>query len=257
MEIHNRILELLLDDEEITWKSILTNLVKAEGQNPWDVDITFLSDKFIETIKELKRMDFRISGKIVLAAAILLRIKSVYLISNDIAGFDRLLENQEKEMLDDDETDDTDYELIEKRRLMNETLDKFGIVPRTPLPRKRKVSVYDLIDALQKAMDVKNRKVSRIINDRQDDRLKKLLTHDIDITLIIQDLYAKIMDIYGSYNNEIPFAQLLPQKDALNNKDKVLTLLPLLHLETKHKIMINQDDSFGPIRIKLMDDDNE
>jgi len=256
MEIHNRILELLLDDEEITWKSILTNLVKSEEQNPWDVDIAFLSDKFIDTIRELKRMDFRISGKIVLAAAILLRIKSVYLVTNDIAGFDRLLEQQQEDD-SEEESDDIPDEVALQRQRMNATLDKFGIVPRTPLPRKRKVSVYDLIDALQKAMDFKNKKVSRIIDDKKDDRLKKLLAHDVDITVIIQDIYSNILNIYGQHNNEIPFDKLLPKKDDLGNKDRVLTLLPLLHLETKHKILINQDGTFGPIRIQLLEDKNE
>lgn len=248
-QVNDRILEILLNDEEITWQSILTGLVKTENLNPWDIDITDLSNKFIDTIKKLKEMDFRISGKIVLAAAILLRVKSVYLVTNDIAGFDKLLENK------DDEEDGDEVSVAPEKPSIYATLDKFGIVPRTPLPRKRKVSIYDLIDALQKAMNFKNQKITRVINDKNDDKLRKLLAHDIDITLIIQDIYAKILDVYGRFNNEIPFEHLLPAQDA-TKRDKVLTFLPLLHLETKRKVHIDQKQTFGDIKIRLIDENH-
>ena len=63
-------IQLLLDKDDVTWKQILYDLVRNEQMNPWDIDVSVLSQKYIETIKGLKQHDFRISGKVLLAAAI-------------------------------------------------------------------------------------------------------------------------------------------------------------------------------------------
>lgn len=246
MSINDKILELLIDDEEITWQAILTNLIKTENLDMWDVDILALTDKFIDTIRKLKELDFRISGKIVLAAAILLRMKSVYLVTDGIGNFDRMFDAD-----DDEETEDLEYSDEEKIRLPNKTLDDFGIVPRTPLPRKRKVSVYDLIDALQKAIEFKNKKVTRLIDTQKDNRFKRMIDSKIDITVVINDIYTRILDL-SKECDEFNFDNILyMNNNEVQKKDKVLTLLPLLHLETTDKIEILQKESFGNISIKL------
>lgn len=246
MSINDKIFELLINDDEITWQSILTNLVKSENNDIWDVNIISLTDQFIETITKLKELDFRVSGKIVLAAAILLRMKSVYLVTDGASNFDRLINTDD----DDDETEELDFNEGSKR-LRNKSLDDFGIVPRTPLPRKRKVSVYDLINALQKAIEVKNRRVTRLINDKPYDRFKKLIDVKTDISKVIGEVYSRIVDL-SKDNQELQFESLLYMdvNEALK-RDKVLTFLPLLHLETKDKIEINQRESFGNILVKL------
>ena len=70
----DRVFELLFEEDEITWQSILFNLVTKEQMNPWDIDIATLSKKFMDMLKKLKEMDFSVSGKIILASALLLRL---------------------------------------------------------------------------------------------------------------------------------------------------------------------------------------
>ncbi len=74
MDSHERIFQLLYNQDEVTWQTLLYELVKKEEMNPWDINISMLTKKYIETIKKLKELDFRISGKVLLAAAILLKI---------------------------------------------------------------------------------------------------------------------------------------------------------------------------------------
>ena len=88
--MQQQIFELLLEQEDVSWKSILQELVKKEEMDPWDVDISMLSQKYIQIIKEMQEHDFRISGKILLAAAFLLKMKSAYLDDHDIAHLDQL-----------------------------------------------------------------------------------------------------------------------------------------------------------------------
>ena len=73
--MQEQIFDMLLKENEVTWQTIIQDLVKKEGMDPWDVDVSKLSQRYISTLKKLKEHDFRVSGKVVLAAAILLKIK--------------------------------------------------------------------------------------------------------------------------------------------------------------------------------------
>ena len=74
--MQEKLYEVLFEKDDITWQTILMELVKSEEMNLWDLDISLLTKKYIDTIKELKKHDFRLSGKVLLAAALLLKIKS-------------------------------------------------------------------------------------------------------------------------------------------------------------------------------------
>jgi chromatin segregation and condensation protein Rec8/ScpA/Scc1 (kleisin family) len=47
--------------------------------DPWNIDVAKLADMYLRAIKEFKQMDIKVSGKFILAAAILLKMKSDYL----------------------------------------------------------------------------------------------------------------------------------------------------------------------------------
>ena len=69
--MQEEILQMLLKEEEISWKTILYDLVRNEQMDPWDINVSLLTKKYIEVIKTMQEHDFRISGKVLLAAAIL------------------------------------------------------------------------------------------------------------------------------------------------------------------------------------------
>ena len=74
--MQQKIFDMLLQEEEISWRTIIYDLVKTEQMDPWDINITLLTQKYIEVIKEMQEHDLRVSGKILLAAAVLLKMKS-------------------------------------------------------------------------------------------------------------------------------------------------------------------------------------
>ena len=76
MEAYEKIFEVIYAKDEVTWQRLLYELVKTEQMDLWDINISLLTKKYIDTIKKLKKLDFRVSGKVLLAAAILLKIKS-------------------------------------------------------------------------------------------------------------------------------------------------------------------------------------
>ena len=93
--MHDRIFNLLVEQDEISWKSMIFNLVKKEGLDPWDINVSSLAEKYIKKLKELKELNLKVSGKVVLAAAILLRLKSNKLVGDDLDEFDRLFAGSE------------------------------------------------------------------------------------------------------------------------------------------------------------------
>ena len=88
--MEQKILDLLVDKNEISWKSMLFELVEAENMDPWNVNISKLTQLYIERLKQYKEMDLKISGKVILAASILLRVKSKRLVGEDMGEFDTL-----------------------------------------------------------------------------------------------------------------------------------------------------------------------
>ena len=241
---HETIYDILMDQDEITWQSIIMQLIKTEQMDPWDINISQLSKMFISTLKKLKELNLRMSGKIVLAAAILLRIKSGRLVGEDLMEFDRLLASGETDDLYSDE-EFLDSELAQQG-LTYQKPEDWKLVPKTPQPRKRKVSVYDLIDALAIALTVRRR---RILNQIEPRTVHKLPDKKVDISRLMDDLYDDVMSYLESQSVEkMAFSDILP-KEATKH-DKVLTFIPLLHLTNARKTDLEQHNHFGEIWVK-------
>ena len=224
---------MLLKEDEITWQTIIYDLIKTEQMDPWDIDISILTNEYIKAIKTLKDMNFFISGKVLLAASLLLRIKSTKLVTEDIAAFDNLLFNPESEEIDD-------Y-IAEEASQRVKDIPKLAI--KTPQARKRRLTVQDLVDALQKALEVNQRKVIRKVEERSINvQLPKV---KIDITNLIKNVYQRILDLFKK-EDKVTFTKIVSSD---KKEDKIYTFIPLLHLDNQGKINLIQEKPFGEIEI--------
>lgn len=237
MTKQEEIFQLLFDKDEVTWQTIIYEAVKSEEMDPWDIDISLLTKKYIEMLRKLKEMNFRISGKILLAAAILLKIKSNRLLGKDLDQFDQLFAQTE-----DSEDLYYDESFLDSESIKQE--EKPKLIPRTPQPRKRKVSVYDLVGALQQALDVKERRVMRSIPEGKVEIPEK----GVDIGIMIKEVYSKVKKFFSFGNKKLTFSKLIPSD---SKDDKIYTFIPLLHLTNQRKIDLNQEEHFGEIEILL------
>ena len=255
METQTRLMDIIFNEDEISWKNMIYKLVKEEGMDPWDVDIKKLSQRFIDMVRKLKKMDFRISGKVILAAAILLRIKSKRLVGEDFNTLNRLIA-----MTEDDE--DEFYDSLESDFMggMNEISDEakdrddlYKLTPKTPLPRKRKVSVYDLVDALQKALEVKNRRTNRLSAAEETD--VKIPEKQRDISEVIQEVYLQIRSYFLEKKySKVKFSHLIPKEAS--KFEKVSTFMPLLYLDNQRRIDLFQEKHLDDIEIILNKNNN-
>lgn len=243
---NDQIFNILFNNDEITWQSMVYDLVSSEKMDPWDVDVSLLSAKFLEKLKKFKEMDLKISGKVLLAAAILLRVKSYRFVDEDINALDSLIASSKshddeegfEELFDDGENISGAVNLGERPM----------IYPRTPQPRKRKVSVFDLVNALEKALEVYNRRPAKISEAPKMTAPEKVR----DISLVIKDVYNKVMNFFrkNKMKGKLTFNLLLPDE---SKEEKVFTFIPLLHLDNQRKIDMLQETHMGEIEIKLLE----
>ncbi len=238
----DQIFNIIFQSDEISWQSLLLELVKSEQMDPWDIDISELSQKYVEMIKKLKAADLRVSGKVLLAAALLLRIKATRLLEEDVSQFDALLNGEEETLSLDEPTNlppGVNRELYKRLKLL----------PRAPQPRKRKVSIYDLIEALQKALETKKRRIDRIpIVDIEIPEKK------FDITKTMDELFQRIV-AYFEKEKKVTFSQITPQ-DA-DKQAKIYTFIPLIFLSNTGRLELQQQEHFGEIEILLRQNEKE
>jgi len=238
-----QIFDIVFNQDEVTWQSILMDLVKSEQMDPWDIDVSILAKKYIDRIKKLKeKADLRISGKVVLAAAILLKIKSTRLLKEDIAQFDNLLSGEDVESLYDENLQGGDN-LIDRSKYK-----ELRLVPKTPQPRKRKVSIYDLLEALEKALDIEKKRRLRIPPAVKMEIPEK----KIDLSELMGKLYLKVLGWFKKdEQKDIFFSELVPDKSRLG---KIYTFIPLLHLTNQRKIDLDQEREFADFKVKVIKD---
>ena len=228
----------LLFNREIGWQEIIYDLINTEQLDPWNLDINILTERYLEKIKELKEADFFISSKVLLAASFLLRIKSEILLNKYIKSIDEILfRKKEKEKY-----------VLEKIELEEEIPE---LILRTPLPRFRKVTIKELIESLNRAINTENRRIKKEIIHKN---VLRETSYSIPKTKFnikdkIRQIYEKIFHHLGKEKEKkkISFEEFFKE----NQKEKATSFLPLLYLENQKKIWLEQKEHFGKIHIWL------
>ncbi|MDE1855725.1 MAG: segregation/condensation protein A [Candidatus Micrarchaeota archaeon] len=207
---------------EPTWKEILLDLAHKEKFDPWNIDIVQVVDRYIDAIKGMKVMDLRIPANIILAAAILLRLKS------------EMLSLQEQEALEEDAT-------VEERPSV--VVDPLSI--RLRLPPRRRITLPELITALEEAMKLKEVRESIAKNDPAPIPIN---INPIDIEAEIDRVYEKVV-ANADKSKMTTFSAL---SGGLGLEQALLEVfIPLLFLAHKRRITLIQERFFDDIIIAL------
>ena len=235
--MEDRIIDIVVNRDELSWQNMILDLVKHEHMDPWNINISLLTQKYLDMLKKLKELDFRISGKMVLAAAILLRMKTKKLIGEDLSELDRLMRTEPEV-----DASAEFYEDLEKEAHVVQPGEIPELSPRTPQPRLRKVSIYDLMSALSQALEVRDRRVIRrrpMVNIKMPEK-------KVDIMKLTNGVYDKIKTI-GATGAKITFAELIA------NVDRFYVFMALLYLANidQRKIDLIQTEHYGEITIIL------
>ena len=238
--MQQQILTILFEQDEVTWREVLMNLVKTNQIDPWDVDIRLLTKEYLKLIRKLKALDFRVSGKVILAAALLLRIKSERLLEEDIMNFDSLMQS-----VDEAEIDEFYDSMEEQYHVTTEDDNIPKLIPRTPQMKKRRVSIYDLIEALEVVLE---QPVQRRVFVRDTKAQITLPDIKVDIGKLIDTMSASLNKMFKK-KKQIAFTDLVRGN---TKEDRVYTIIPLLHLANiEHRaIDFSQEKNFAEIYVR-------
>jgi segregation and condensation protein A len=230
----------LLFNREIGWQEIIYDLINTEQLNPWDIDIVILTDKYLVKISELEEADFFVSSKVLLAASLLLRIKSEILLNRYIKSIDDILFGK-KELV---------RVPLERIELDEDIPD---LIPRSPMPRFKKVTLKELMESLNKAILTENRRIRKEIVSKN-----ALRESSFSLPKRRFNIKDKIAEIYKN------LSVILKRKDEKrvtyeefiidNKEEKIISFLPLLYLEDQKKIWLDQKIPFDKIHIWLREE---
>jgi segregation and condensation protein A len=227
----------ILFNREIGWQEIIYDLINTEQLDPWDVNLTILSGKYLDKIKELEEADFFVSSKVLLAASLLLRIKSEILLNKYIKSIDDILfgrtEQKKKYSMERIELDEQIPELI----------------PRSPMPRFKKVTLKELVESLNKAITTENRRIKKAIINQNALRETgiSLPKRKFNIKDKIKNIYERLTGHFGSQekHKKIHYSEFVGKE----KQEKLDHFSPLLHLENQKKVWLHQEEHFGEIHI--------
>jgi len=228
----------LITGKDVSWQAIIYDLINTEQLDPWDINLVLLAGKYIEKIKQMEEANFFVSGKVLVAASFLLRLKAEILLEKEIKSLDEILFGiKEKEK-----------KLFEKIELDLDEIPK--LYPKTPLPRLKKVSLQDLMTALNKAISTENRRIRREVSRVQVER---------QTDFVLPKTKGNIRDRIKSLFNKIVF--MVKAKEKVNYKelagerreDRISCFLPVLHLDNQKKIFLEQEQHFQDIWIWLFE----
>ncbi len=228
----------LLFSREIGWQEIIYDLINTDQLDPWNIDITTLTERYLEKIQELEQTDFFISSKVLLAASLLVRIKSEILLNKYIKSIDEILFGKKEEKK---------YSL-ERIELEEEIPD---LTLRSPLPRFRKVTLKELIDSLSKAINTENRRIKKEIVNKNALRETSisLPKKKFSIKDKIRGIYDQLTNHFGEdeKRTKISYTDLIGKE----KEERILSFYPLLQLENQSKVWLHQDGHFEEIYVWL------
>ena len=225
----------LLISRELSWQEIIYDLINTDQLDPWDVDIVLLAQRYLERMRELEEISFFISSKVLLAASLLLRIKSEILLNEHIRSIDEILFGRKEERIK--KIEQIDFDGVPE------------LIPKTPLPRFRKVTLNELMLALNKAMSTEQRRIRREILIKQRHKLAEyVLPKPVEsITERIRKIYGSIHTFFINEQRRMSFTQLAGE----GKEQRLFTFLPLLHLDNQQKVWLEQEKHFDEIYIWL------
>jgi len=222
---------------EISWKEIIFDLINTEQLDPWDIDISVLTDRFLEKIEEYENLDFFISSQVLLAASLLLRIKSELLLSKYMRGIDEILFGEEK---------DSKKRLFERIELDEDIPE---LIPKSPMPRYRRVTLNELIESLNKAIITENRRIKKTIVNQNALRETgiSLPKRKFNIANKLKSIHSRLIAHFDANKShkKIPYSSFIGNE----REERALSFYPLLQLEMNDKIWLEQESSFDEIHI--------
>lgn len=202
----------------------LVGLVREHKLDPWDVDIEKLTSMYLEKIRLMKELDIRVPARVLLSAAMLLRMKATCALGGNGK---KITEEELEGLLDIDfPTDVGEVTLVQ-------------FVPR-------KITLVDLLDSLKDALDdlpekkLKPKRGIEKISWKSDD-------YEVELGKHMENLFERVKSILSS-KDTLTLMDLVEKRTRANI---VWTFVLLLFLSFDGKLRLEQPEPFGDILVAM------
>ncbi|MFA7657908.1 MAG: ScpA family protein [Candidatus Gastranaerophilaceae bacterium] len=237
--------------QEFDGIEILVSMAKTGKINPWNIDIVDITDKYLAQLFQMKSQNLRLTGRTLLFAAILLKLKSNVLEDIDIVEFEGAEETQDFEINDDNfEADYTqEYntnnvisidEVLQRRTSVR--LNRNRVVTLKDLIRQ--LEFYEMIDrkqSLKNAHERAKRRVRSYANLTSDDIIN--LAHEEYIEDSVQKLRENLEQIFKK-EKKIELNELI-----LLGMDRITAYIALLFLSAESDYDLVQDEFYSDLYV--------
>ena len=237
------------ENYEVDGIEILVQMARQGKIDPWNIDIIDITDKYLTHLFQSKSQNLRLTGRTLLFASILLKLKSNILEGVELSDFDTQPEEPE---FYDDEPLDYEQEYIPTNNVVSidEVLQRRTSVR---LNRNRVVTLRDLIrqlefyEMLDKKQSLKNaherakRRVKNYSNLSPEDIIN--LAHDEYIEKGVERLRANLEDILNR-QDKIELNEL-----TLLGMDKISAYISLLFLTAESDYDLEQDEFYSDLYV--------
>ena len=237
-------------DNEIDGIEILVAMAKQGKIDPWNIDIIDVTDKYLTHLFQSKSQNLRLTGRTLLFASILLRLKSNILEGLDVSSFEEP-ENYDVEYNDDiplDYEQDTIPtsnvvsidEVLQRRTSVR--LNRNRVVTLRDLIRQ--LEFYETLDKKQKLKSAHERLQRRVRNYSRlnaDDIVN--LAHDEYIEQGVERLKANLGEIL-SRQDKIELNEL-----TLLGMDRISAYISLLFLTVDSDYDLVQDEFYSDLYV--------
>ncbi len=232
---------------------ILVSMAKSGKIDPWNVDIVDVTDKYLAHLFQMKAQNLRLTGRTLLFAAILLRLKSNVLEGIDVNQIEGLNDYGE-ENYDDFELEDdgwSDEEINTNNVIsLDEVLQRRTSVR---LNRSRMVNLKDLIKQLQFYEELDRKQSLKNAHERAKRRVRSYarLTPDDIVNLAHDEYIEKSVEVLHENLKKIFETQDKVELNTLTllGLDKISAYIALLFLtaEPESDVDLYQEEFYGEL----------
>ena len=244
-------IEASVTEKPVDGIEILIKLAESGDIDPKNIDIIDVTDKFLKAIAAAPKENLRQSGRILFHASVLLRMKAEALLAAasaelDVGGDDFIDFDEDLLAMDTDQPRQITLKDLEKA-LVRRTNNKQN--------RQRKVTLQQLIDALKDAEKLEKERLEKRPRQRiqtdgyidvrdVDDILELAHDEDIEVTIARVDQLLEESIKIGDTLSLLKLIRMLGPKS-----DWVDAFLAILFLSNAGKIVLEQEEFYGPVQI--------
>lgn len=222
---------------------LLLYFIRRDELNIYDIPIASITEEFMNTIEEMKKLNIQIAGDFIVMASTLMRIKSKMLLPRPELDEDDEIIDPRKELVDQlliysqfKESADTLNAFAEDR---SHVFAKGNNMNVTDAPEEinvvlRDVTLYDIAKAFKLAMD----------------NMPVIQSYELEREPIHLDDQKELILRSFDGDGRLRFSTLIQSLDS--KIAIVVTFLALLELIKSHQITIVQNEIFGELEIQLL-----